>query len=55
MKTGSNYKMPKPLKMRLSSILDPHVRGAWKRAMINAELYAAETSKQVDKGKKSDN
>jgi 2-phospho-L-lactate guanylyltransferase (CobY/MobA/RfbA family) len=55
MKTGSSYKMPKPLKMRLASILNPHKRGEWKRAMIQAELYAAETAKQVDKGKKSDN
>jgi hypothetical protein len=47
--------MPKPLKMRLASILDPHKRGEWKRAMINAELYAAETAKSADKGKKSDN
>lgn len=55
MKTGPNYKMPKPLKMRLASILDPHKRGEWKRAMMQAELYAAETAKHADKGRnKSD-
>jgi len=52
-KPGANYKMSKPHKMWAASILDPHKRGEWKRMMINAELYAAETAKQTEKGSKN--
>jgi hypothetical protein len=37
----STYKMSKATKRGLALILDPHKRGAWKRAMIDAELSAA--------------
>lgn len=44
MKPGSNYKMSKTLKASLalaSKFQDPHKKGQWKRAMIDAELSAA--------------
>ena len=52
LKPTSNYKMSKMLKtsLALSSFQDPHHRGAWKRAMIDAELC----SKIVVKHEKKD-
>ncbi len=43
MKPGPNYRMSSLTKasLALSSFQDPHARGAWKRAMIDAELSAA--------------
>jgi hypothetical protein len=43
LKPTANYKMSKPLKtsLALSKMQDPHLKGQWKRAMIQAELYAA--------------
>ncbi len=43
MKPGPNYRMSKPLKtsLALARFQDPHLKGAWKRAMIDAELCAA--------------
>jgi hypothetical protein len=43
MKPTANYKMSKSLKasLALSSYQDPHKKGQWKRAMIDAELSAA--------------
>ena len=40
LKPTRTYKMSKPLKtsLALSSFQDPHMRGQWKRAMIDAEL-----------------
>jgi hypothetical protein len=53
MKPGPNYKMSALTKasLTMSRVLDPHKRGEWKRAMIDAELSAAvqpkrETRKQ---------
>jgi len=39
----ANYKMSKPTKtgLALHKFKDAHSRGAWKRAMIQAELSAA--------------
>lgn len=37
-KPTSSYKMPKPLKMQLANILDPHVRGAIKKSYIQVHL-----------------
>lgn len=51
LKPGPNYKMSKANKMKASSILDPHKRGEWKRMVIQADLYAAETAKHADKKK----
>lgn len=43
MKPGPNYKMSRQTKasLALHSFKDAHARGAWKRAMIEAELTAA--------------
>ena len=43
MKPTKNYKMSKPLKtsLALARFQDPHKKGAWKRAMIDAELCGA--------------
>lgn len=42
MKPTANYKMSKPTKtmLALTKFKDAHQRGAWKRAMIDAELSA---------------
>ncbi len=42
MKPGPNYRMSKTLKasLALSSFQDPHKKGQWKRAMIDAELQS---------------
>ncbi len=42
MKPGPNYRMSKTLKasLALSSFQDPHKKGQWKRAMIDAELHS---------------
>jgi hypothetical protein len=43
LKPTKNYKMSKTLKasLALSSFQDPHQKGLWKRAMIDAELCSA--------------
>jgi hypothetical protein len=43
LKPGANYRMSKTLKrsLALSSFQNPHQKGQWKRAMIDAELAAA--------------
>ena len=43
MKPTANYRMSKQLKtsLALSEFQDPHSKGQWKRAMIQAELAAA--------------
>ncbi len=43
MKPTANYKMSKTLKTSLATggFQDPHRKGQWKRAMIDAELSAA--------------
>jgi hypothetical protein len=43
MKPGPNYRMSSLTKasLALSKFQDPHKRGEWKRAMIDAELCAA--------------
>ena len=43
MKPGPNYKMSSATKasLALTKFKDAHQRGAWKRAMIDAELTAA--------------
>jgi hypothetical protein len=55
MKPTKNYKMSKPLKasLALSTFQDPHQKGQWKRAMIDAELCAAIQPKR-EKGRKPD-
>jgi hypothetical protein len=51
MKPGPNYKMSSLTKasLAMSRVLDPHKRGEWKRAMIDAELCAAIVPKTIKK------
>ena len=51
LKPGPNYKMSKTNKMRLTRYLDPHLRGQIKRGIIEADLFAIESAKHVDKKK----
>ena len=46
MKPGKTFKLSKPTKTMLASIVDPQERNAWKRAMIDAELCAAVVPKR---------
>jgi hypothetical protein len=52
LKPTSTYKMSKPLKtsLALSKLQDPHKKGQWKRAMIDAELSAQVKHKEKKKG-----
>ena len=52
MKPGPNYKMSSLTKMSLATIVDPHARGQWRRAMIDAELTAAVAPKREPRGDK---
>lgn len=52
---GPNFKMPKTIKMMLANILDPHERGARKRAYIEAVHFANETAKALEKKTKNGN
>ena len=47
-KPGPNYKMSGSLKrsLALSKFQDPHKKGEWKRAMIQAELAALQQPKR---------
>ena len=53
LKPTKTYKMSKPLKtsLALSGFQDPHKKGQWKRAMIDAELSAAIQPKRESKGR----
>jgi hypothetical protein len=53
MKPGPNYRMSAQTKRFASTILDPHKRGEYKRAMIDAELSAA-IQPRSSKGKRED-
>ena len=46
MKPGKTFKLSKPTKTMLASIVDPKKRSEWKRAMIDAELCAAVVPKR---------
>jgi hypothetical protein len=53
MKPGPNYRMSAQAKRFASTIADPHQRGAYKRAMIDAELSAAQQYKPTKNKKDS--
>jgi hypothetical protein len=53
MKSGPNYRMSAQTKRFAATIVDPHQRGAYKRAMIDAELSSA-VQPRVSKSKRSD-
>ena len=52
MKSTSTYKMSKPLKtsLALSKFKDAHQKGAWKKAMINAEIHAKSVERVINLG-----
>jgi len=52
MKPGPNYRMSSMTKMSLATIVDPHARGQWRRAMIDAELTAAVAPKREPRDNK---
>lgn len=51
--TTATYKMPKSVKTLMSTLVDAHARGHFKRMMIGASVtaqkHAAEASKRRDK------
>jgi hypothetical protein len=53
MKPGPNYRMSAQAKRFASTIADPHQRGAYKKAMIDAELSAAQQYKPTKNKKDS--
>ena len=53
LKPGANYRMSSQAKRFAATILDPHKRGEYKRAMIDAELSAA-IQPRTAKGKRED-
>jgi hypothetical protein len=52
LKPTANYKMSKSGKRALAQYIDPHERGSAKRAIIDAELSAAQAPKREPKSKK---
>ena len=55
LKPTASYRMSKPLKtsLALSKFKDAHQKGAWKRAMVLAEL-AALIKPKAEKGRKKE-
>lgn len=45
-KPGKTFNLSKESKRMLCNILDPHLRGSWKRNMIQAELAEAVVPKR---------
>ncbi len=55
LKPNANFRMSKQSKRFLATIVDPHKRGEWKRAMIDAELCAAVQPKREPRKKGNGN
>lgn len=53
MKPTSSFKFPRHYKYQLATITDKHERGAYKRALIQAILYAQDQERRVGKGDKA--
>jgi len=51
---GKTFKLSKSTKRLLAGINDSHARGAFKRDMIQAELFAAFVPKRERKGEQAD-
>lgn len=45
--TNQNYKMPKMVKYALSTIVDPHARGHYKRMMMEAHVTALRHAAEI--------
>lgn len=55
MKSNSSFKMPRHMKVRLSTIADAHVRGSIKRSLVEALLYAQDQERTLANKKASRN
>lgn len=53
MKTTSTFKFPRHYKYLLSTMTNRHERSAYKRALIDAVVFAQEQERRVGKGDKS--
>jgi hypothetical protein len=53
MKTTASFRLSAQTKRFMATILDPHKRGAYKRAMIDAELSGAQGARR-EKGRRDD-
>jgi len=53
MKPGKTFKLRKPTKTMLASIVDPVKRSEWKRAMIDAQLCSEVVIKTPSRDKNS--
>ena len=51
MKPGKTFKLSKPTKTMLASIVDPIKRSEWKRAMIDAQLCSEIVVKSAPRDK----
>ena len=51
MKPGKTFKLSKPTKTMLASIVDPVKRSEWKRAMIDAQLCSEIVIKSAPRDK----
>lgn len=49
MKPNANFKFPRQYKTLLSTIVDPHQRGVYKKALIEAVLYAQQQERTPSK------
>jgi len=49
MKPNSTFKFPRQYKTLLSTIVDPHQRGVYKKALVEAILYAQQQERTTSK------
>ena len=53
-KPDKNFKLSKTAKRMAASFVDPHVRGAFLRLMVDAELESKKAPPKQEKGSKKD-
>ena len=53
-KPDKNFKLSKTAKRMAASFVDPHVRGAFLRLMVDAELESKKAPPKQEKGSKRD-
>jgi hypothetical protein len=53
-KPDKNFKLSKTAKRMAASFVDPHVRGAYLRLMVDAELESKKAPPRHEKGSKRD-
>jgi len=54
-KPDKNFKLSKSSKRLAASFIDPHIRGAFLRLMVDAELESKKAPPRQEKGSKKDN